>query len=533
MMMMMMLLLLYVVAEHRLTGHRVAVKIMNREKINALDMKKKVKREIDVLKLLRHPHIIRLYEVIYTPTDIFMIMEYVPGGELFEYIVKNGRLPEDDARRFFQQLIAGISYCHQHMIVHRDLKPENLLLDADNNVKIADFGLSNTLEDGSFNSTSCGSPNYAAPEVVSGKAYSGEEVDVWSSGVILYALICGRLPFDDDYIPNLFKKIKGGIFTLPSFLSDGARDLILAMLVVDPLRRITVDQIKAHPWFRINLPKYLAAPPTAVLSLREIDEDILEQVADRLDMPYDEAYRTLRSAIGAAKDPGEAKEAGPSSSSSSSVSSSSNKASSGAYNNPRSAVVVAYRLMLDSSSSYASSSSSRGGMAMSRGESGSGAGAGVPGGRGMGGGDPPVAVAGSPPAWDFKEDLLSQLEVGQVPSYSRYTLGVKSSCSPKRVMHEVYAILRLLNMEWRVLSPYQVCARYLASSLPEGDGRTSLRLVITLYEIGSRIYVLDLVRRKGKIFDFFEAARALVKNLSPIRTPSNVSSARNSDDDAP
>lgn len=153
------------IGEHQLTKHKVAVKILNRQKIKSLDVVGKIRREIQNLKLFRHPHIIKLYQVISTPTDIFMIMEYVSGGELFDYIVKHGKLQEHEARRFFQQIISGVDYCHRHMIVHRDLKPENLLLDHNMHVKIADFGLSNMMMDGEFLRTSCGSPNYAAPEV--------------------------------------------------------------------------------------------------------------------------------------------------------------------------------------------------------------------------------------------------------------------------------------------------------------------------------------------------------------------------------
>ncbi|XP_041004441.1 SNF1-related protein kinase catalytic subunit alpha KIN10 isoform X3 [Juglans microcarpa x Juglans regia] len=270
------------IAEHILTGHKVAVKILNRRKIRNMEMEEKVRREIKILRLFMHPHIIRLYEVVDTPADIYVVMEYVKSGELFDYIVEKGRLQEDEARNFFQQIISGVEYCHRNMVVHRDLKPENLLLDSKCNVKIADFGLSNIMRDGHFLKTSCGSPNYAAPEVISGKLYAGPEVDVWSCGVILYALLCGTLPFDDENIPNLFKKIKGGIYTLPSHLSAGARDLIPRMLVVDPMKRMTIPEIRQHLWFQSRLPRYLAvAPPDTMQQAKKIDEEILKEVVNR------------------------------------------------------------------------------------------------------------------------------------------------------------------------------------------------------------------------------------------------------------
>jgi len=266
-------------AHHIITGQKVAAKILNKGKIKHMEMAEKVRREINILKMCTHPHIIRLYEVIDTPTDIFVIMEFVSGGELFDYIVSRGRLPPDEARHFFHQIISGIEYCHFHKIVHRDLKPENLLLDADNNIKIADFGLSNVAHDGDFLRTSCGSPNYAAPEVISGNLYAGAEVDVWSCGVILYALLCGTLPFDDESIPNLFKKIKSGMYSLPSHLSQSSRDLILRMLVVDPMKRITIAEVRQHQWFQHKLAAYLALPPEMIeLQERYIDEDILLKV---------------------------------------------------------------------------------------------------------------------------------------------------------------------------------------------------------------------------------------------------------------
>eukprot|EP00729_Bicosta_minor_P007084 gene7084-31884_t len=244
-------------AEHQMTGHVVAVKILNREAVKEMDMVAKIKREIQVLKLFHHPHIIKLYQVIKSPTDVFLMMEHIEGGELFEYILEHGKLAEPKARRFFQQIISGVDYCHRHMVVHRDLKPENILLDKDENVKIADFGLSNIMRDGDFLKTSCGSPNYAAPEVISGKLYAGPEVDVWSCGVTLYVLLCGKLPFDEDHVPTLFKKIRGGIFTLPDHLSEGTKDLISGMLRVHQATRLKIRQIRDHPWVGVELPDYL------------------------------------------------------------------------------------------------------------------------------------------------------------------------------------------------------------------------------------------------------------------------------------
>lgn len=281
-------------AEHEPTGKKVAVKILNRHKIRAQQMEEKLKREIKILKMCLHPHIIRLYEVIETSTDVFVVTEYSSGGELFDYIVERGRLAEAEARRFFQQIVSGVEYCHKHMIAHRDLKPENLLLDERSNVKIADFGLSNCMRDGWFLKTSCGSPNYAAPEVISGKLYAGPEVDIWSCGVIVYALLCGSLPFDDDSIPYLFRKIKGGIYILPSYLSDMSRDLIAKMLVTDPLKRITIEEIRRHPWFLDQLPRYLAIPIRVGSQVESIDEEVLSEVIRRTHFPRDKICHALR-----------------------------------------------------------------------------------------------------------------------------------------------------------------------------------------------------------------------------------------------
>ncbi|XP_001355447.2 5'-AMP-activated protein kinase catalytic subunit alpha-2 [Drosophila persimilis] len=282
------------IGEHQITRVKVAVKILNRQKIKSLDVVGKIRREIQNLKLFRHPHIIKLYQVISTPSDIFMIMEYVSGGELFDYIVKHGKLQEHQARRFFQQIISGVDYCHRHMIVHRDLKPENLLLDHNMHVKIADFGLSNMMLDGEFLRTSCGSPNYAAPEVISGKLYAGPEVDIWSCGVILYALLCGTLPFDDEHVPTLFRKIKSGIFPIPEYLNKQVVNLVCQMLQVDPLKRANIEEIKKHEWFQKELPAYLF-PSSIEQDSNVIDTYAVAEVCTKFGVKELEVHNSLLS----------------------------------------------------------------------------------------------------------------------------------------------------------------------------------------------------------------------------------------------
>lgn len=226
------------------------------EKIKILEQadKTRVEREIKILKSLRHNNIIQLYSVIQTVTTIYLIMEYASGKELFDHIVLKKRLQEAEACRFLQQIIYGIEYLHKLKIVHRDLKPENLLLDHKKDLKIADFGLSNIYGKGEMLKTACGSPCYAAPEMIAGKSYHGLHVDVWSSGIILYAMVCGYLPFEDKDNDVLYKKITDGKFNIPNFLSEGAKDIIRRILTTDPAKRITISQIKNHPWFNSHSP---------------------------------------------------------------------------------------------------------------------------------------------------------------------------------------------------------------------------------------------------------------------------------------
>ncbi|EOA17843.1 hypothetical protein CARUB_v10006247mg [Capsella rubella] len=268
-------------AEHIATGLNVAIKIFNRLKMKDTEMDFKVQRENRIVQSLTHPNIIRHYEVIETPKKIYVVMEYIKSGELFDYIIENGKVPQDKARHLFQQLISGVEYCHRNRVIHRDIKLENVLMESESKIKILDFGLSNVMEDGDTLKTSCGSPNYAAPEVISGNPYSGPGVDVWSCGVILYALLSGYLPFIDEHLPSLYNTIMRGEYRIPFHLPSLARDLISRMLTVDPFRRITIPEIRRHPWFIVNLsPSCFLPLVDATDEQAKIEEEIVQKVVD-------------------------------------------------------------------------------------------------------------------------------------------------------------------------------------------------------------------------------------------------------------
>ncbi|KAK1278584.1 CBL-interacting protein kinase 1 [Acorus gramineus] len=235
------------------SGRPFAVKILEKKRILALKIDEQIKREIGTLKLLKHPNVVRLYEVLASKTNIYMVLEYVTGGELFDKIASKGRLSEAEGRKLFQQLIDAISYCHDKGVFHRDLKPENLLIDAKGNIKISDFGLSAVPQhlgnDGLLHTT-CGSPNYVAPEVLANRGYNGAMSDVWSCGVILYVILTGYLPFDDRNLAVLYQKIFKGDTQIPRCLSPSAKNLIRRILDPNPKTRITVAGIKEDKWFK-------------------------------------------------------------------------------------------------------------------------------------------------------------------------------------------------------------------------------------------------------------------------------------------
>lgn len=206
-----------------------------------------IEREIIIMKLINHQNIMGLYDVWENKNDLYLILEYIEGGELFDYLIKRGRLGEKEAIQYFRQIIDGINYLHQFNICHRDLKPENLLLDFNKNIKIADFGMAALEVREKLLETSCGSPHYASPEIVAGKNYHGAPSDIWSCGIILFALLTGHLPFDDENIRKLLLKVQSGQFVMPEYLSWEAQDLISQMLKVDPEQRITIESIITHP----------------------------------------------------------------------------------------------------------------------------------------------------------------------------------------------------------------------------------------------------------------------------------------------
>ncbi|XP_074022318.1 maternal embryonic leucine zipper kinase [Numenius arquata] len=264
-------------ARHLLTGEKVAIKIM--DKLALGDDLPRVKTEIDAMKNLSHQHICQLYHVIETSTKVFVVLEYCPGGELFDYIISKDRLSEEEARVFFRQIVSAIAYVHSQGYAHRDLKPENLLIDKEHNLKLIDFGLCAKPKGGLDNrlSTFCGSPAYAAPELIQGKAYIGSEADIWSMGVLLYALLCGFLPFDDNSLMAVYRKITRGKYSIPKWLSPGSTLLINQMLQVDPKKRITVKHLLSHPWLMQGYSD--AVQWQSKYSLRHLDEDCVTELS--------------------------------------------------------------------------------------------------------------------------------------------------------------------------------------------------------------------------------------------------------------
>ncbi|CAH1418729.1 unnamed protein product [Lactuca virosa] len=237
------------------TGTSVAIKIIDKSKVMKAGMMKQIKREISVMKLVKHPHIVQLHEVMASKTKIYFVLEYAKGGELFDKLIK-GKLKEDAARKYFQQLISAIGFCHSRGVYHRDLKPENLLLDDEGNLKVSDFGLSaldeTRRQDGLLH-TSCGTPSYVAPEVIDQKGYDGEKSDIWSCGVVLFVLLAGFLPFHDSNLMEMYRKITMGKFKFPNLFPNEAKSLVSKILDPNPETRVAIAEIMETPWFKMGL----------------------------------------------------------------------------------------------------------------------------------------------------------------------------------------------------------------------------------------------------------------------------------------
>uniref|UniRef100_H2YPI0 non-specific serine/threonine protein kinase n=1 Tax=Ciona savignyi TaxID=51511 RepID=H2YPI0_CIOSA len=310
-------------ARHVLTGREVAIKIIDKKQLNPSSLQK-LFREVRIMKHLDHPNIVKLYEVIENSKQLLLVMEYANGGEVFDYLVAHGRMKEKEARAKFRQcfcvthglsiplntkcdkisnsIVSSVQYLHSKKIVHRDLKAENLLLDADMNIKIADFGFSNEFTPGHKLDTFCGSPPYAAPELFQGKKYDGPEVDVWSLGVILYTLVSGSLPFDGQNLKELRERVLRGKYRIPFYMSTDCEHLLRKFLVLNPTKRGTLTAVMQDKWMNIGhedepLKPFVSAP------FIENDESRLQSMVDMgykkedvensiLNRAYDDSFAT-------------------------------------------------------------------------------------------------------------------------------------------------------------------------------------------------------------------------------------------------
>ncbi|KAK5670896.1 hypothetical protein QVD99_002667 [Batrachochytrium dendrobatidis] len=278
-------------ATHRLTNCEVAIKVIDKTQ---LDEKKlgKLYREVRIMKLLHHPNIVKLYEVIETKSTVFLVMEYASGGELYDYLVVHGKMKEKEARAKFRQILSAVSYCHKKRVIHRDLKAENLLLDSNLDIKIADFGFSNYFDPDAKLDTFCGSPPYAAPELFQGRRYTGPEVDIWSLGVILYVLTTGCLPFDGKNLQEMRESVCRGKYRIPFYLSDLCEKLLRKFLVRDPIKRGSLEMLLDDPWINES---YGDSPISTDLSQKvEEDESIVKIIEAKYKVSRDTVLQALR-----------------------------------------------------------------------------------------------------------------------------------------------------------------------------------------------------------------------------------------------
>jgi len=257
---------------HLPSGIHYACKIMPRDKIVKLDIMERFQTEIRVFQQMRHPGIVQLVDLLKDDQNYYVIMEHCPNGELFQYIVQRGRLEEKNTQVFIKQILLALQYIHKNGVSHRDLKPENILIDGSGNIKLTDFGLSKFVDKNNLVNTPCGSPCYVSPECISGKPYNGKQSDIWSCGVILYAMLTGQLPWTKRTQTALFKEIVSGIYCIPKHLSLLSRSLLLGMMCSDPLRRLTIEKALVHPWIAsINVERSYNRCFHSSVSLKAVD----------------------------------------------------------------------------------------------------------------------------------------------------------------------------------------------------------------------------------------------------------------------
>lgn len=288
-------------AKHVPTNKEVAIKIIDKTQLNPSSLQK-LYREVRIMKMLDHPNIVKLFQVIETEKTLYLVMEYASGGEVFDYLVAHGKMKEKEARAKFRQIVSAVQYCHQKRIIHRDLKAENLLLDSEMNIKIADFGFSNEFTPGSKLDTFCGSPPYAAPELFQGRKYDGPEVDVWSLGVILYTLVSGSLPFDGATLKELRERVLRGKYRIPFYMSTDCEVLLKKFLVLNPSKRANLETIMKDKWMNMGyeddeLKPYVEPLPDlkdqkrieALVAMGYNRQDIEDSLANTM---YDDVFAT-------------------------------------------------------------------------------------------------------------------------------------------------------------------------------------------------------------------------------------------------
>ena len=251
--------------------------------------------EIRILQQMHHPNIVALYDLLEDSQNYYVMMEFCPNGDLFQHIIEQRFLKEEDAKKYLFQLISALTYIHRMKVAHRDLKPENLLLDQTGNLKLSDFGFSRYVGENNLVNTSCGSPCYVAPECISGNPYNGLKSDIWSAGVILFAMVTGQLPWTKRNQKELFDQIRNGRYKIPTFLTNECKEIIQGMMCVDPEKRLDEEGIMNHPWMRDSLPQEIPQPLTVKMTIRRLDHVLGRENSVFYDFPEPGSSRSTKS----------------------------------------------------------------------------------------------------------------------------------------------------------------------------------------------------------------------------------------------